>query len=276
MKISVGMLVVNGRPFIKAQLENLYDVAHEIVISEGGDQFWRERHGFTRSNDGTIDIIKNFPDPKNKIKLIQREWKNKNEMSHAYSKGMTGDIIYNVDLDEFIHPKQLISVCKNLMKSKKKSSATIPNYVFFGDFNTLMVMEHTDTWFQTPRIFKRSPNHLMHHLPPAYWKNGIVGAAPLPASENPGVFIHHYSWIYKKSVHDKIGYYNYRIKGCIKPGFLKMFDSFDVERENLIKTRTNIRPTQGKKQFLKPYKGKQLGLVVQNIKNEIALLESQG
>ena len=263
MKISVGMLVVNGRPFIEAQLKNLYKTAHEIVICEGGDDFWEKRHGYRRSTDGTIEIIKNFPDPQEKIKLIQKDWRNKNEMSHTFSKNMTGDIIYSVDLDEFMHPEQLVKACQTLMKSSY-NSVLIPHLIFFGDFNTLLAMDHSDTWMHVPRIFKRSKTHLIHHLPMGYWSpesEKMVGAANMPYSHVKGVFIHHYSWIYKKAVRDKIKYYAFRIKNCIKPGFMEKFEGFEENREQLIKDKTNIRPTLGPKQFLKEFKGKHIPAV---------------
>ena len=72
MKISFGIIVVNGEPFIKYNLENLYPHAHEILIVEGAVE--KFKHASTpdgHSLDNTVKIIKEFPDPENKIKLIQ-------------------------------------------------------------------------------------------------------------------------------------------------------------------------------------------------------------
>tara|TARA_R100001244_G_scaffold25113_4_gene25598 strand:- start:59711 stop:60547 length:837 start_codon:yes stop_codon:yes gene_type:complete len=276
MKISVGMLVVNGRPFIEAQLKNLYDIAHEIVICEGGDKFWHARHGYWRSTDGTIDIIKNFPDPDKKIKLIQKNWKNKNEMSHTFSEGMTGDIIYSVDLDEFMNPTELVAVCKKLM-TQPFTSVTIPHYVFYGDFETLMAMEHSPTWVQVPRIFKRQKNSLIHHLPMAYWNMTTktpYNPKKMPHKMVPDVFIYHYSWVYRKSVRDKIAYYAHRIPGCIRKDWLdKYFEDFASKKDALLKSKENIRPTEGAKQFLLPFKGKHPE-IVSEIQKDIALLDA--
>lgn len=94
-----------------------------------------------------------------------------------------------------------------------------------------------------------------------YWdpqQKKMVGAANMPYSNVKGVYIHHYSWIYKKAVREKIKYYGFRIKNCIRPGFMEMFEKFPENRADLIKKKTNVRPTQGPKQFLKEFKGKHI------------------
>src|SRR4030042_6503592 len=98
------MIVVNGEPFIRYNLENLYPHAHEILIVEGAVE--KFRHAATpdgHSLDRTVEIIKNFPDPQGKIKLIQRDgfWPEKDEMSNAYMAICTGDYIWQGDVDEF-------------------------------------------------------------------------------------------------------------------------------------------------------------------------------
>jgi hypothetical protein len=272
MKISVGILVVNGRPFIEAQLNNLYDLAHEIVISEGGDKFWKEKHGHYRSNDGTIEIIKKYPDPQNKIKLIQRNWTNKNEMSHFYSRNMTGDIIYNVDIDEFMTIGDIKTVCKRLLKSRA-DYASVPHMVFFGDFDTILTMRHSDRWCVVPRIFKRARGKLMHHLPPGYAlpSGKMTGCTGMPVKANTDASIYHYSWIYKKAVREKIAYYAFRIKDCIRPTFMDMFENFEARREQLIKDQINVRPTDQDAQYLKALSVKHPKFV-EDIKKDLEIL----
>ena len=66
------MIVLNGMPFIEFSLKAVYPLAHEIIIVEGAVKkclFAANPDG--SSNDGTVEFIKNFPDQKNKINMIQ-------------------------------------------------------------------------------------------------------------------------------------------------------------------------------------------------------------
>ena len=52
-----------------------------------------------RSLDGTLDFLKNFPDPDNKIKIITKDifWNDKTEMSSAWASQATGDYIWQLE-----------------------------------------------------------------------------------------------------------------------------------------------------------------------------------
>ena len=70
VKIDFGMIVFNGDHVLKENLEPLYPFANQILITEGPVKHYRQL-GYTTSTDNTVDIIKSFPDPENKIKLFQ-------------------------------------------------------------------------------------------------------------------------------------------------------------------------------------------------------------
>jgi hypothetical protein len=101
VKITFGMIVFNAEKnlpngMLSACIQNIYDFAHEIIIVEGATKainhyFDGDTSKFTndgKSNDRTIEIIKSFPDPKNKIKLIESKgfWDGKTQMCNEYAK----------------------------------------------------------------------------------------------------------------------------------------------------------------------------------------------
>lgn len=103
-KISFVMNVLNAEPFIGYQLASIYPYAHEIIIVEGAYQ--KFSHASTadgHSIDGTLETIQNFVDPGKKIILVPHDgfWKSRLEMCNGFLPGVTGDIIWQIDADEF-------------------------------------------------------------------------------------------------------------------------------------------------------------------------------
>ncbi|NEP76388.1 hypothetical protein, partial [Okeania sp. SIO2G5] len=98
-KISFGIIVLNGEPFTRYNLRNIYEFAYEIIIAEGASP--KAAHMATsngHSIDGTLDILREFKekeDPDNKIQIITAEdeghpngfWPGeKDQQSQAYAK----------------------------------------------------------------------------------------------------------------------------------------------------------------------------------------------
>jgi glycosyltransferase involved in cell wall biosynthesis len=70
--ISFGIIVLNGEPFTKYCLRQLYPHAYEIIVVEGGSE---KAAGFApegRSTDGTLEALREFQeqeDPENKLRM---------------------------------------------------------------------------------------------------------------------------------------------------------------------------------------------------------------
>ena len=64
MKISFCMILYNEAKLVMQQLTNLYPHAHEIIIVLGRVLEFGDK--FPKTEDDTINIIKNFPDPDKK------------------------------------------------------------------------------------------------------------------------------------------------------------------------------------------------------------------
>jgi hypothetical protein len=253
MKISYGMIVVDGMPFIKHQLNLVYEHAHQIIICEGGDDFWVKINGHRRSKDGTIEFIKNFPDPKNKIKLIQKDWHNKNEMCHEYSKHVTGDILWHLDIDEFVDPAKIPTILQAFKMFPRTQILSIPNLVFWGDCDTLVEAMSSNgwnrTWFNFERIFRFKKGYYIHHIPERGYfdpRNKKVLPAPILGGEyfiERGIYTYHFSYVLPEAVQMKMRYYNHRIPGCIKDNWYeRTFCGFKANKKQWIDLEFNVEP----------------------------------
>ena len=61
MKITFGIIVLNGDYVLEEALKSIYPYAHQILIAEGPVTYWQQQ-GITTSTDRTNEIIDNFPE----------------------------------------------------------------------------------------------------------------------------------------------------------------------------------------------------------------------
>lgn len=217
MKISFGLIVHNGEPFIKYQLESLYPHAHQIIIVEGAVE--KFRHAATQdghSLDRTVEIIKSFPDPEGKIKLIQRNsfWPEKTEMSNAYMEACTGDYIWQIDVDEFYKKEDMERVAEILLANPDIVRVDLKTINFWKGFRAVMrgasYVYGADEFIRIYR-FRPGYSYSTHRPPTVVDENGkevrgrILSASEL--SEKSGVYIYHYSYVFPDSVKNKSAYY---------------------------------------------------------------------
>jgi glycosyltransferase involved in cell wall biosynthesis len=105
MKISVCMATYNGEPYIKDQLSSIVPQLgpkDELIISDDN------------STDNTIDIIKNFKDPR--IKLFRNNFGSP-IFNFEFALGMCeGDFIFLSDQDDLWEPDKVKTVSELLKK----------------------------------------------------------------------------------------------------------------------------------------------------------------
>lgn len=218
MKISFGMIVINGEPFIKYNLLNLYPHAHEILIVEGAVE--KFKHAATpngHSLDDTVKIIKEFPDPENKIKLIQNNgfWPEKDEMSNAYMACCTGDYIWQVDVDEFYKSEDIEKVRKYLVENPDVTRIDVQTINFWHGFKA--VMQGATYCFGADRFrrifkFKQGYSFLTHRPPTVLDGDGNICCDARVVTgeelvERLNVYMYHYSYVFKEGVRSKANYY---------------------------------------------------------------------
>jgi hypothetical protein len=213
------MIVVNGEPFIRYNLENLYPHAHEILIVEGAVE--KFRHAATpdgHSLDRTVEIIKNFPDPQGKIKLIQRDgfWPEKDEMSNAYMAICTGDYIWQVDVDEFYKSADIEKIRRLLSENPDIERVDIKTINFWRGFRAVMqgasYIYGADEFIRIFK-FKSGYRYLAHRPPTVIDERGcVIGASNIlranELAEVHNVYIYHYSYVFPDAVKNKSAYYS--------------------------------------------------------------------
>jgi len=232
MKISTGTLAFNciknlPQGMLEAQLRQLYYISDEIFITEGatkadgvkhgwdGDTTWCTDNG--KSTDNTIDIIKSFPDPENKIVLIEKEgfWNGKTEMCNEWSKRATGDYIWQIDGDEFYTKKDIDRIKKILEKYQPNAVHFYANH-FWGDINHCIDETSGFGWgndIPWKRIFKHDiGSKWISHEPPEYQlPDGKIcnTSKVIPREEmlKIGIKMNHYSYINDEQINFKSKFY---------------------------------------------------------------------
>jgi len=226
VKISYIMNVINGEPFIKAQLGSIYHHADEIIIVEGA--YEKFRHASTsegRSVDTTLDSIRSFPDPDKKITLIANPgfYDDRLGMCNELLKHVTGDVIWQVDVDEFFLDEthhyirqafdsdlELDRVSFNFRDLFANERYYIAGYDVRGLDNVNRVHRFSvgDSWSsQRPPLLQM--------------KDGV--AKPIkkhldgPELADKGHVMFHATLIFEKQIQDKYKYYNSMWKSISSP-----------------------------------------------------------
>jgi glycosyltransferase involved in cell wall biosynthesis len=147
-KVSFGMIVLNGEPFLLPNLRALYPFAHEIIVAEGASP--KAAHAATpdgHSTDATLAVLREFQkneDPQGKLKVVVAEdeghpsgfWPGeKSQQSQAYAKRITGDWLWQIDVDEFYHPEDIDAILRYLAAHPDVTCVTFPAYHFWGGFD---------------------------------------------------------------------------------------------------------------------------------------------
>lgn len=218
IKLSFGMIVVNGEPFIKYNLETLYPHAHEILIVEGAvEKFSHSATSDGHSIDNTISIIKNFPDPEGKIKLIQRNgfWSEKDDMANAYMEVCTGDYIWQVDVDEFYKTQDIEKVRDMLVADRSITQVNFRTIGFWRSFRArIMGASFVFGADEFIRLFVFKPGfRYVTHRPPTlsdetgrpFLHTKVVSASEM---EQAGIVQYHYSYVFPDGVKSKSHYYS--------------------------------------------------------------------
>lgn len=218
MRFSFIIIVLNGIPFIEAVLSSIYDRAHEIIIVEGAVEnckFAANPDG--SSKDGTVEFIKAFFDPDNKISLIQGSWPEKCEMQNKAIEVATGDYIWLVDSDEVYKKEDIDTVNEMLEDDPTITQMNFPVFHFWKGFDYIIsseILEKDALGFS--RIFKlEKPCHFTTHRPPTLLLEGRkkctnnihpIVSSGLKAKE---VYLYHYSYVLVEQVKQKITLYKY-------------------------------------------------------------------
>jgi len=165
----------NEEGWIEYNLRNCYDEWDVIRIVEGAVE---GRPGSTHdghSTDKTIELIKNFPDPANKIEFIQldRPFKSLEEQKQVFlDSSRDGDWIFIVDCDEFYMDGDIEKLRQYIYKRPLASELMVTFLHFYRDFKH--VRDFGPEWVCShQRILRWRPGLRYHTHPVATQADGV-------------------------------------------------------------------------------------------------------
>lgn len=223
-RISFGIIVLNGEPFTKYCLRQLYPFAHEIIVSEGaveGADAVSTTNG--HSVDGTLEALYSFKteeDPDNKLTIVPHNgfWYDKNEQSIAYSVIATGDYLWQIDIDEFYRNDDILKIINMLEHEPEVAAVVFPTITFWGSpkyhCNSYEVIRRH--YYEVFRIFKwdKGYKYIKHIRPTVVDEKGkdlrkkkIFNGRKMRKCD---IWMYHYSLLFPAQVKMKGIYYSSR------------------------------------------------------------------
>lgn len=150
-KITFGTILLNEAKFIGMNLIQHYDFCDQWILVEGACQGYPTRkvtsNGLSMDNSASQILI--FPDPLDKIRLIQHGWTKsagenaKSELRNQYIKYCKGEFLVVVDADEFyIHDDLKLAIAG--FEDPKVYAITLPQIHFWKNINNFITGEYYD------------------------------------------------------------------------------------------------------------------------------------
>jgi glycosyltransferase involved in cell wall biosynthesis len=232
MKISFCIICYNEERLIKRQLTNLYKHAFEIIVVEGrvkefGDKWPKQR-------DKTLELVKSFPDPENKIQLITKTWSSKENMVQAYAKAATGDYLWHIDCDEF-YTDDCIQNTKKFIADTQKYNYYHHELFYYRYYNTAIAKDGSRFFWNHPCRIHKAGGRLTHR-PQLRHGHGAETAIPRAIGIR-----HHYSVVDFKKVREKGAFYNQQRHS-------KYYPLFDKPLDEIIEKDICVRPDNDKRE----------------------------
>ena len=224
VRITFGLIVLNGMPFIKYNLRALYPYAHQIIVVEGAAPSSKKVATKTgHSIDGTLEMLRQFQneeDLEKKVVIVTAEdegntdgfWLEKDEMSQAYAKRATGNYLWQIDADEFYLDADIEKILKLLeedpeIKAISFSMRTFwgsPNYIVNGYFLDKFIVHRIFAWGIGYKYLSHRPVTIVDDK-----SRDLRSFKWLTPKDmrRMGVYMYHYELLFPKQVIEKCGYY---------------------------------------------------------------------
>ncbi len=238
-RVTFGIIVLNGMPFLPYNLRALYPFAHQIIAVEGAAPGARgNATPDGHSRDGTLAELARFAreeDPERKLTIVTAEdeghpdgfWPGeKDEQSRAYASRATGDFLWQADIDEFYRPRDMDRILDVLAERPDVDAVTFRTLTFWGAPDCI-----TDGWFLRAgaadyhRLFRWGPGYTYAgHRPPTVLDPGgrdtrATGWMDAGETSRLGVVMYHYSLLFPFQAVEKVEYYsNWGVDAAWYPG----------------------------------------------------------
>lgn len=264
-RISFGIIVLNGEPYTRYCLRQLYPFAHQIIVVEGASAMaamisTADGH----STDGTLEALHAFKreeDLENKVTIITRDgfWSEKDEMSRAYAEQATGDYLWQVDIDEFFTHEDMGQIISLLHERPEVTQISFPQHIFWGDFDVVcgsVFIRGTD--YPMHRLFKWGPGYQYKtHRPVTVLDpegRDLREQHWLDAKElaKRRLFMYHYSDLFPRQVLEKSRYYSQQPWGSVAQKIIAWANENYMECRNLFR----VHQLQDYPSWLEPFYGR--------------------
>lgn len=165
----------NEEDWIEYNLANCYDEWDVIRVVEGAVEGRPNSTHDGHSTDSTVEKIKSFPDPQNKIEFIQmdRPFKSLEEQKQIFlDTSKDGDWIFIVDTDEFYMDGDVQRLREYIYKHPLASELIVTFLHFYRDFTH--IRDFGPEWvLNHQRIVRWRPGMRYHTHPVATLPNGV-------------------------------------------------------------------------------------------------------
>jgi hypothetical protein len=199
------MIIFNGDYVLKQLLEVIYDSAYKIVIVDGVVKYFADM-GYTGSDDNSLNIIKSFPDPDNKIILHENIVRaEKTELCQVFMQSIPDDTdyLFCIDSDELYKPEDIKRLF-DVLESEKPDIISMESTAFFGGFNHVLTGHETRFPFRRILKYEKGCKYIEHRPP-------LLSCTPSNAkvinAKDYGVVMYHYSYVWPLQVKNKVKYY---------------------------------------------------------------------
>lgn len=289
-RITFGIIVLNGEPFLRYNLRALYPFAHQIIVAEGASP--KAAHVATddgHSIDTTLATLRQFQaeeDPEQKLVIVTAEdeghpngfWPGeKDQQSQAYAKRATGDWLWQIDIDEFYDPEDMQRICRLLLADPDLTCLTFNARHFWGGFDYLveggLFINHNfqgEPWGAYRRLFRWKPGYqYLTHRPPTLGDatgRDITSQKKRNLTREPyerPVVMHHYTAVFPHQVLPKGAYYAGLGQTTVREKFERF--SATLDQQSAIK----IYDHYGTNNWLQRFTGSHPPAIVQ-LRNDIA------
>lgn len=236
----------NEEGWIEYNLSNCYDEFDLIRVVEGAVRGRPSSTPDGHSTDRTLEIIRDFPDPDNKIELFvgDRHFKSLEEQKQTFIDfASEGDFLLITDCDEF-YLEGTINKLRKLIELRPTVSELIPTFLHFyrdskhvRDYN-----EGWNCWHQ--RIIRYQPGMRYHTHPVVSDANGrCTYFDPIYQKKRfmvNGLYIYHYGHIKSAEFHkDKAAFYKSELSKFDGKGGNASIE-FDAKLDEFLNYKENL------------------------------------
>ena len=192
------LAVHNEEDWVESNLRNCYDEFDVIRVIEGAVKGRPKSTESGHSTDKTLQLIRAFPDPGNKIELITQDrfFKSLEEQKQTFvDVAKEGEWLFIIDCDEFYKDGD-ISGIRKAIKTRPSAIEFIPLFLhFYRDFNHVKA-PHPEWQPQHQRIIRYRAGLRYHTHPVATDIDGrctyFTGPYQVSRFTLPNIYIYHY------------------------------------------------------------------------------------